>query len=124
MKEFGHQRPVRNEAGEVIESRSSPAKAVTRDELDGSFGVDRGRKLIVSLEAGDVIVLRAARTKRAYTIKASDVYRWAIKCAANRATLEKARSKKVQRANRLESQRIARADRKMRLELRKEREAQ
>lgn len=122
MKEFGHQRPVRNKAGEIIETKSSPARAVTRDELDGSFGVDRGRKLIVSLEACDVIVLRAARTQRSYKLKACDVYRWAIHCQANREHLEKARARKARKAEIRASQQIARADRKLRLQLRKEKQ--
>ena len=120
MKEFGHQRPIRNREGEVIELKSSPARAVTREVLDGSFGLDRGRKIIVSLEAGDLIVLRAARTQRPYRLKAHDVYRWAIHCAANRAALEKARQRKARKAELRASQQIARADRKLRLQLRKE----
>jgi len=122
VKEFGHKRPIRDKSGEVIDHKVSPARAVTRDELDGSFGADRGRKLIVSLEQGDLIVLRAARTQRPYKIKASDVYRWAIRCEANRCHLEKARAKKERRAERLASQRVARYDRKLRNQLRKERE--
>lgn len=122
MKTFGHQRPVRDTNGNIVEHKISPAKAVTRDALDGSFGADRGRKLIVSLDAGDVITIRAAKTQRAYTAKACDVYRWMIHCRANTARLEKARAAKSRKAERLASQRVARADRKLKLELRKERD--
>lgn len=121
MKLFGHQRPVRDASGEVIESKASPARAVTRDALDGSFGCDRGRKLVVSLEAGDVISIRAAKTQRSYSAKACDVYRWLIHCRASAAAAVKAKERKERKKLRLESQAVARADRKLKLQLRKER---
>ena len=122
MKSFGHTRPVRNPAGEIIETKPSPARAVTRDSLDGSFGADRGRKLIVSLEAGDIIAIRPARTQRTFQAKAADVFRWLIQCRANVARLEKARAAKERKAERRASERVTRADRKLKLELRKERQ--
>lgn len=55
---------------------------VTVGELDGNFGPDRGRKLIVELAPGDVINLRPKGTRQRVSVRIADVYRYALKCQA------------------------------------------
>lgn len=113
MKLFGHLRRHCDEAGNLIELFPSPARAITRDSLPAGFGSDRGRRLIVSLEAGDLIVIRPAGTRRRYSAPAVNVLAWMLRTAANSATLERARNRKAAKARRLASQRQDRAERRL-----------
>lgn len=71
--------------------------------LGFGFGSDRGKRIVVSLLPGnghdvdDMIELRPERTRRAETLRVSDIYRYAIECRVNRAQLEKARAKKAEK---------------------------
>lgn len=114
MRTFGHKRVVRDYAGNVIDVKDSPVGAVTHGVLDGSFGCDRSRKLVVTLEAGDLIVIRPHGTQRPEKMAVQDVYRFMIRSKANLIRLEKARDVKAKKAERRASERIARADRKIR----------
>ena len=82
MRTFGHQRPVRDEQGTIVETIPSPVCAITRDELGGQFGRDRKRRVIFTLEAADVVAMRPAGTTRTLRVQARDVYRWALQAAA------------------------------------------
>lgn len=113
MKQFGHQRPERNEAGEIVGFKPSPARAITFAGLSCFHGPDRGRKLVVSLEPGDLITIRPAGTRRTHQISAFDVYAFMLRSEANRLTLERARARKAKRAARLAAQRQLRAERKL-----------
>lgn len=88
MKTFGHKRPRRDESGAIIEHKESPAAAVTVGALDGTFGADRGKRLVVSLESQDLIVVRIARTSRRLSIKASDLWFYLLRCKANLESLQ------------------------------------
>lgn len=107
---------------------TKPVHRLAAQTLDGSFGPDRGRHLTITLVPGnggtvpDMIVLRPHGTRRAERIAAIDVYRFALRCRANRETLEKARDRKARKAERLASQRVARFDKRLKAQLRKERE--
>lgn len=87
-------------------------RRVTRGALDHCYGSDRGRRLVVSLEVGDLITLRPAGTRRSETISAFDVYRYAMMCRVNRARLEKAREKKAKMDQRRREQRLVREARR------------
>jgi hypothetical protein len=50
----------------------------TKGTLDGSFGADRGKRLLVSFCPGDLLVLRPLRTQRPEMVSVFDVYRFAI----------------------------------------------
>lgn len=113
MKLFGHERHTHDEAGTVIESIPSPARAITRSTLPPYFGTDRGRRLIVSLEAGDLIVIRPAGTRRRYSATAESVLSWMLRTQANAASLAKARDRKARKAQRLASARQTRAERRL-----------
>lgn len=113
MRTFGHSRPVRDNNGNAISSKPSPLRAVTVNKLGGSFGLDHNKRLIVTLDAGDLIILRPERTTRPVAVAAKDVYRFALMCKANLANLEKARAAKARRAERLAARRIAAAERRL-----------
>lgn len=115
MRLFGHRRLLKDETGTVTGEMDSPVKAKTRGELDGSFGCERGKALIVSLEAGDLITLRPvkARADRAVRISAFDVYRWAIQAMARARGREKAKIKREKKAMRLANARQRRAEKKL-----------
>lgn len=113
MKEFGHKRPRRNPAGEIIDLIDCPARAVTRNPCGFGFGPDSKRKLIVSLEAGDLIVVRPHRTARPYRMEARDLFRYLLQLEANRLNLERARDRKARKAARLAAQRQARAEKRL-----------
>lgn len=113
MKLFGHLRHTKDTDGTIIESKPSPARAITRDTLPAGFGTDRGRRLIVSLEAGDLIVIRPAGTRRRYQATAESVLSWMLRTQANAATLAKARNRKARKAQRLANERQRRAERRL-----------
>jgi len=104
MRSFGHIRP---------DGKPSPPKARTVSNLGHSFGGDHKARLIVSLEAGDLIVLRPERTGRSVSITASDLYAYLLRCKANLAHLEKARERKEKKALRLARLRQQRAERNL-----------
>src|SRR5262245_45144725 len=116
MRLFGHKRPIRDTEGNITGQKESPVKAMTLDPLGGAFGADKKRRLIVTLGAGDVLIFRPEGTtkKREISLRAEDAYRFAIQCRANKAQLEKARSRKAAKAERRERARIDRQERALR----------
>lgn len=86
---------------------TKPVRRVTQTTLDGSFGCDRDRRIIVTLVPGngrdisDMLELRPERTRRTERIAVSDVLRFAIRARVNSQVLEKAREKKAKRQERL-----------------------
>lgn len=67
---------------------------VTNGALGFNHGPDRGRPLVVSLEAGDLIVFRPKGTRQRVLLSAFDAYNHAVRCAA----LAKVREKRAARA--------------------------
>lgn len=110
MRSFGHKRPARLPDGTVFEMVPSPVGAVTREKLGGQFGPDKKYRLVVTLEDGDLIVMRPEKTRRAEKMAAVDVYRYMLRCRANLEFLERARKAKARKAERLAARRIATAD--------------
>lgn len=98
---------------------SKPVRRVTSATLDGSFGPDRNRKVIITLVPGngrdipDTIQLRPQRTRRAETIAVMDVYRFALRARVNLLTLAKARERKSKKAERLARARQERAEKRL-----------
>lgn len=101
-----------------------PIHRVTTTALDGSFGPDRDRPIVVTLVPGngagtpDTLELRPHGTRRPERIALIDVYRFAIRARVNRKGLEKARLRKERLGAQRERGRIARADAKLRREAR------
>jgi hypothetical protein len=104
---------VRDDKGEIVGMEDSPVRAVTREACGGQFGADSERRLIVSLEAGDLVCVRPAQTRRLYRIQAKDLFHYLLRCEANRMQLERARDKKTRKAERLAKQRQERAERRL-----------
>jgi hypothetical protein len=99
---------------------SSPVKRITVLLLDGAFGPDEGRRIVVSFIPGkpgvaDLLELRPLGTRRPERLAVLDVYRYAIRCRVNRELLEKARAQKAAKVQRLADRRQAAAERRLRL---------
>lgn len=91
----------------------------TTGKLDGSFGPDRNKAIVVRIAPGtdsvpDVLELRPERSRRVERVAIIDVYRFAIRSRVNREHLEKARVSKERKAVRLAALRQQRAERKLR----------
>lgn len=113
MRRFGHIRYDRDDQGEVIASKASPARAKTVDGLPHNYGTDKGRRLIVSLDAQDLITVRPEKTTRPLQIKAQDLYGHLLRCQANLRTLEKARQSKATKERQRRNARIKRAEKRL-----------
>lgn len=90
-----------------------PVRRVTEDTLGHTFGSDWRRKLVVTLNAGDLISFRPHGTRREVSIMAADVFRYVLRCEANKAMLEKARARKERKATRLAAERQKRAEKRL-----------
>lgn len=88
-------------------------RRITVAGLDGSFGTDRDKRLVVSLLKGDLIEVRPERTQRAETIRASDLFRILIQRRVALGNLERARVRKEAKARRREAQSIRRAEKRL-----------
>ena len=98
---------------------SSKVKRVTRSALDGAFGPDSGKRVVLTFVPGDgkaikdLLYLRPLRTRRSESIAVIDVYRFALRSRVNAEVLAKARARKERKAIRLAAQRQARAERRL-----------
>lgn len=95
-----------------------PIHRITQATLDGSFGPDRNRRLVVTLIPGhdgqpDLIELRPLGTRRPERGAALDIYRFLIRSRANADHLAKARARKERKAARLAALRQARAEKRL-----------
>jgi hypothetical protein len=89
MYEFGHKRPIRDANGEIVGLKEGPAQRITKNP-----GPD-GKKLIVSLENGDLITIREQHGRKVWSIAANDLYWHLLRIEARNIALEKARAKKA-----------------------------
>lgn len=100
---------------------SKPISRKTNTKLDGSFGPDRDKHIVVKLVPGDgkeipdLLELRPIRTQRVERVAVMDVYRWAMRCRVNRELLEKARARKEVKAQQRASRRLDAQERRFRL---------
>jgi hypothetical protein len=94
---------------------NKPVARISDVQLDGSFGPDRNRRIVVTIHPNGTLELRPERTRRSETIHLLDAYRFALRCRVNRITLEKARTKKAKRAERLARARQERAEKRLTL---------
>jgi hypothetical protein len=62
---------------------------VTAGGLGWNYGVDRGRALVVSLEAGDLVYFRPKGTRHRLAVSAFDLYAWAVQCQARASARDK-----------------------------------
>jgi len=81
--------------------------------LDGSFGPDADKPLIVTVHLDGRLDIRPKGTRRTETVHLLDVYRFAIRCRVDAKARVKAKAKKDRRAVRLAAQRQERAEKKL-----------
>jgi hypothetical protein len=95
-------------------STAGEVRRVTKGKLDGSFGRDRGRRLVVELRDGDILCLRPERCRTGTVeLPLQAIYRTGLLWQAQRATLEKARARKARLAELRERRAIARAEKRL-----------
>lgn len=94
---------------------SKSVRRSTIGSLDGTYGKDRDKRLIVSLEQGDLISLRPAKTQRPETVSLFDVYRYAMRCRLNKIQADKNAVKKAKRNEANERARLLRSIRRGKL---------
>jgi hypothetical protein len=104
---------------DILTPMTQPIYLRTNAQLNGTFGPDRNKAIIVKIVPGtetvpDVLELRPERSRRVERIAIIDVYRFAIRSRVNREHLELARVRKEKKAIRLAAQRQQRAERKLR----------
>lgn len=88
-----------------------PARSVTRltlGTLGGCHGKDKHRRLAVTLGYGDTVTIRPHGTRRSETVAIIDIYSWAIRCRANKLTMERLRERKAKKAERAQAARSRR----------------
>lgn len=92
-----------------------PVRRVSNVGLDGSFGSDRNRRIVITLIPGngddvpDLIELRPERTRRAETIAVMDVYRYAVRSRVFKEKMEKGKEKEAKKRARAADAAITRA---------------
>ena len=67
---------------------------ITARVYEGRYADARGRKLVVSLLPGDMILIRPARTQRAEYVRISDVYDMALRSRVLSERMQKINAKK------------------------------
>lgn len=98
---------------------SSKVNRVTAGALDGSFGPDSSRRVVLTFIPGDgkqikdVLRLRPLGTRRAETIAVIDVYRFALRSRVNAEVMAKLRQKKERKQIRLAQLRQERAEKRL-----------
>jgi hypothetical protein len=97
MKKFNHTRHIRSSDGTIIGEAPAPAKRMTVSELGGGFGSDKRKRLVVTLEAGDVIGFRPEKTQRKLTLPATRAYSLALEIEAARQQRERKEMRKKKR---------------------------
>lgn len=89
-------------------------KAVTRVTVEPfvSFGPDRGRPFVVTLEPGDIITMRPKGRRTAISARLADVYTMILIGRSNAERMRRLREKKEAKAVRRASAKTAREARK------------
>lgn len=95
---------------------------VCRNPLGGQFGKHKRLKLVAGLVAIDQLVLYPFGTRQEVRLNLADIYLWGLRSIAQRAQLETARQRKLKKQAARIRRRIADADRKLKKQLKKERE--
>ena len=93
----------------MIEIGKSKLKRITREVY--GYNHDK-RKLVVSLEATDLITVNEFGRRQRYSARVWDIYNWLVRSVAEKARMEKLRLKKQRKAERLARQRLAVAERR------------
>lgn len=87
---------------------ASEVTRLTRGTLDGHFGRDSGRKLVVTLRDGDILELRPQGTRHALTAVFKDIFSWMHRSKAESGKMAKLRARKALLAERRALRRLRR----------------
>lgn len=88
-------------------------KTVSRVTLE-MYGYGRNaRKLVVSLEKGDLITIREQGRRTRHTARLIDIRWWMLRCEADKIRMEKLRERKAKKVARLARQRQRAAERRL-----------
>jgi hypothetical protein len=77
-----------NPFGHTVNGQPRPCQRVTRGALGFNHGPDRGRQVIVSLEAGDLIQFRPKGTRQRHTLSVFDLFDYVLRTEALARTRE------------------------------------
>jgi len=113
MRRFGYLVPIKDKDNNIVSHKEKVVSLVTKGVLDGTFGKDKDKPLVVSLKSGDLIEFRPLHTQQRYHISVFDVFRMAIRRKAQAEFLEKARNKKEKKALLRNRRKIQRQERKL-----------
>jgi len=92
---------------------TKPVRRLSQSRLDGSFGPDREKRIVITLHPDGRLELRPECSRRPETLHLLDAYRYAVRCRVNYAILERARKKKDAKATRLARLRQERAEKRL-----------
>ena len=87
--------PVYENEQPVTRVEASEVWRVTRSALNGQFGPDRSRKLVVGFISGDLLALRPQGTRQQVNVELKEVYAWVLHRKAMSAHMEKMRERKA-----------------------------
>lgn len=94
---------------EIGSGRPKITRRITRE----AYGyTHKKRKLVVTLEPPDLLTVKEIKSRQKYAVAIWDVYVWLVRCAADKAHMEKLRLKKQRKAERMARQRLASAERR------------
>jgi hypothetical protein len=111
--------PVTEDGNPVTRIENAEVWRVTREVLDGSFGRDRGRKLVVGFIAPDLLVLYPKGTRQKVTFPIDEIYRTALYRKANIAHMQDMRDRKSKRQEQRARRRLDAQERRFKLSVRK-----
>jgi len=111
--------PALEDGKPVTKLENAEVWRVTRGELDGSFGRDRGRKLVVGFISPDLLVLYPKGTRQKVTFPVDEIYRTALYRKANITHMAEMRERKVKRQEQRARRRLDAQERRFKLSVRK-----
>ena len=112
--------PVMEGGKPVTRIENAEVWRVTREVLDGSFGRDRGRKLVVGFVAPDLLVLYPKGTRQKVTFPLDEIYRTALFRKANIAHMADMRERKIKRQEQRARRRLDAQERRFKLRARRD----
>jgi len=99
-------------AGRRTLPRRDTLRKITTERY-GYCAERRRKRLVISLEPGDIIRIREQNRRESYIARLWDVYVWLVRSAANVKQLERARQRKAAKSARLARQRQERAEKRL-----------
>ncbi len=105
---------------QVTVTKAAIVKRVTRKAYGHNSRYTK--KLVVVLEPVDLVAIKPLGACKTLRASVYDIYLWMARTEANKTHLEKARDRKARKIEQRASRRVADADRRLRIKLKKERQ--